>query len=154
MFETTSKHFLFKKYFAKHFVIKHDLFIFVASFVRTQVSQNKQVMPQLEVFESKKGTKVVAASNLHSSLKLPVRQYGTQIRRWLRDVYEFGDGIRKPQPYRDFAKRPRPGEPLEDFYLTLELAKLIALRTNSKDKLKYARLLDVFAHNGQMNLFA
>ncbi len=130
------------------------MFIFVASFVRTQVSQNKLVMPQLEVFESKKGTKVVAASNLHSSLKLPVRQYGTQIRRWLRDVYEFGDGIRKPQPYRDFAKRPRPGEPLEDFYLTLELAKLIALRTNSKDKLKYARLLDVFAHNGQMNLFA
>jgi hypothetical protein len=111
-------------------------------------------MSQLEVFESKKGTKVVAASNLHATLKLPVRQYGTQIRRWLRDVYEFGDGIRKPQPYRDFAKRPRPGEPLEDFYLTLELAKLIALRTNSKDKLKYARLLDVFAHNGQMNLFA
>jgi hypothetical protein len=110
-------------------------------------------MTQLEVFESKKGTKVVAASNLHASLKLPVRQYGAQIRRWLKDVYEFGDGIRRPQAYRDYAKRPRPGEPLEDFYLTLELAKLIALRTNSKEKLKYARLLDVFANNGQMNLF-
>ncbi len=91
-------------------------------------------MTQLEVFESKKGTKVVAASNLHATLKLPV-------------------SIRRPQPYRDYAKRPRPGEPLEDFYLTLELAKLIALRTNSKEKLKYARLLDVFANNGQMNLF-
>jgi len=111
-------------------------------------------MPQLEIFESKKGTKVVAATNLHATLKLPVRQYGTQIRRWLRDVYEFDDGIRRPLPYRDFAKRPRPGEPLEDFYLTLELAKLIALRTNSRDKLKYARLLDVFAQNGQMNLFS
>lgn len=111
-------------------------------------------MPQLEIFESKKGTKVVAASNLHATLKLPVRQYGAQIRRWLRDVYEFDDGIRRPLPYRDFAKRPRPGEPLEDFYLTLELAKLIALRTNSRDKMKYARLLDVFAHNGQMNLFS
>ncbi len=110
-------------------------------------------MPQLEFLERKKGTKVVAASNLHSTLKLPVRQYGVQIRRWMRDVYEFGDGIRRPLPYRDFAKRPRPGEPMEDFYLTLELAKLIALRTNSKDKLKYARLLDVFAQNGQMSLF-
>lgn len=108
---------------------------------------------ELEVFESKKGTKVVTASSLHSALKLPVRQYGTQVRRWLRDVYEFTDGIRKPQPYRDFAKRPRPGDPIEDFFITLELAKLIALRTNSKNKLKYARLLDIVAHNGQMSLF-
>ena len=107
----------------------------------------------LEVFESKKGTKVVTASSLHAALKLPVRQYGTLVRRWLRDVYEFSDGIRKPQPYRDFAKRPRPGDPIEDFFITLELAKLIALRTNSKNKLKYARLLDIVAHNGQMSLF-
>ena len=107
----------------------------------------------LEVFESKKGTKVVTASSLHSVLKLPIRQYGALVRRWLRDVYEFSDGMRKPQPYRDFAKRPRPGEPIEDFFITLELAKLIALRTNSKDKLKYARLLDTVANNGQMNLF-
>lgn len=108
---------------------------------------------KLEVLESKKGTKVVTATNLHHSLQLPIRQYGTLVRRWLRDVYEFEDGIRRPQVYRDFARRPRPGEPFEDFYLTLELAKLISLRTNSKDKLKYARLLDTFAHNGQMNLF-
>ncbi len=96
---------------------------------------------------------MVTATNLHAVLQLPVRQYGAQIRKWLRDVYEFEDGIRRPQMYRDYAKRPRPGEPIEDYYLTLELAKLIALRTNSKSKLKYARLLDVFAHNGQMNLF-
>jgi hypothetical protein len=109
---------------------------------------------QLEVLESKKGTKVVTASNLHAALRLPVRQYGALVRKWLRDAYEFSDGgIRKPQMYRDYAKRPRPGEPIEDFYLTLELAKLIALRTNSKQKLKYARLLDTFEHNGQMNLF-
>ncbi|MBU6342932.1 MAG: hypothetical protein KGS48_15670 [Bacteroidetes bacterium] len=107
----------------------------------------------LEVYESKKGTKVVAASNLFSALKLPVRQYGSLVRKWLRDAYEFQDGIRKPQIYRDYAKRPRPGEPLEDFYLTLELAKLIALRSNCKEKLKYARLLDVYAQNGQMDLF-
>ena len=107
----------------------------------------------LEVFESKKGTKVVTASSLHSALKLPVRQYGAMVRRWLRDAYEFEDGIRRPQIYRDFAKRPRPGEPVEDFYLTLELAKLITLRSNSKDKMKFARLLDAYANNGQMNLF-
>lgn len=107
----------------------------------------------LEVFESKKGTKVVTASSLHAALKLPVRQYGALVRRWLRDAYEFSDGIRRPQPYRDFAKRPRPGDPIEDFFITLELAKLIALRTNSKDKLKYARLLDIVASNGQLNLF-
>ncbi|MBP6826647.1 MAG: hypothetical protein KA165_08825 [Saprospiraceae bacterium] len=108
---------------------------------------------KLEVFESKQGTKVVIASNLYAVLKLSKRQYGAMIRRWLRDAYEFHDGIRRPQVYRDFAKRPRPGEPIEDFYLTLELAKLISLRTNSKDKLKYARLLDTYANNGQMNLF-
>jgi len=108
---------------------------------------------KLEVLESRKGTKVVTASNLHAALRLPIRQYGALVRKWLRDAYEFSDGIRRPQIYRDFAKRPRPGEPIEDFYLTLELAKLIALRSTSKDKLKYARLLDNFAHNGQMNLF-
>lgn len=108
---------------------------------------------ELAVFESKHGTKVVTASNLFAVLNLPKRQYGAQIRRWLRDVYEFHDGLRRPQIYRDFARRPRPGEPFEDFFVTLELAKLISLRTNSKEKLKYARLLDAWAQNGQLNLF-
>ena len=109
---------------------------------------------ELEVLQSKKGTKVVAASNLHQVLRLPNHQYSTHLRSWLKDLYEFSDGgIRKPQTLRDYARRPRPGEPFEDFYLTLELAKLIALRTRSKVKLKYARLLDAVAHNGQMNLF-
>ncbi len=108
---------------------------------------------ELEVFESKYGTKVVAASNLYQVLGLPAKHYGTQLRKWMKDLYEFREGIRRPQPLRDFARRPRPGEPMEDFFLTLELAKLIALRTNSKFKLKYARLLDLIAHNGQMDLF-
>ena len=109
---------------------------------------------ELEVLQSKKGTKVVSASNLHQVLKLPVAQYGVNVRGWLKDFYEFSDGgIRRPQALRDYARRPRPGEPVEDFYLTLELAKLIVLRTRSKVKLKYARLLDAAAHNGQMNLF-
>jgi len=115
--------------------------------------QNIVPAMNIEVLESKYGTKVVTASNLHAALRLPVRQYGAQVRKWLKDAYEFNDGIRRPQPRRDFAKRPRPGEPIEDYFLTLELAKLIALRTNSKEKLKFARLLEVFANNGQMNLF-
>lgn len=108
---------------------------------------------ELEIFESKYGTKVVAASSLHMALKLPKGQYGANVRKWIRDHYEFKDGIRRPQPLRDFAKRPRPGEPMEDFFITLELAKLIALRTTSKEKLKFARLLDAALHNGQMDLF-
>jgi phage anti-repressor protein len=109
---------------------------------------------ELVVLESKKGTKVVSATNLHHALKLPNAQYGANVRRWLRDLYEFSDGgIRKPQAMRDYARRPRPGEPVEDYYITLELAKLIALRTTSKVKLKYARMLDAIAHNGQMSLF-
>lgn len=102
---------------------------------------------------SKQGTKVVTASNLYQVLQLPAQHYGTHTRKWLKDLYEFHDGIRRPQPLRDFAKRPRPGEPIEDFYLTLDLAKLIVLRTNSKKKLKYARLLELIARNGQMDLF-
>ena len=108
---------------------------------------------ELEVLESKKGSKVVTASNLHDVLALPVRQYGSQVRKWLRDIYELSDGSRRPQMYRDFAKRPRPGEPIEDFYLTLELAKHIALRSTSRHKLKCVRLLDLYASNGQMSLF-
>jgi phage anti-repressor protein len=108
---------------------------------------------ELEVLQSKKGTKVITASNLHAALGLPVRQYGTSVRKWMRDIYELSDGMRRPQIHRDFAKRPRPGEPLEDFYITLELAKLIALRSTSKQKLKYARLIDLYNHNGQLSLF-
>jgi hypothetical protein len=109
---------------------------------------------ELEILESKKGTKVVTASNLYQVLRLPASQYAAQLRRWLRDLYEFTDGgIRKPQALRDFAKRPRPNEPFDDFYLTLELAKLITLRSSSKVKLRYVRLLDTLERNGQMNLF-
>lgn len=108
---------------------------------------------ELQVFESKFGTKVVAASNLYQTLGLPAAQYGASIRKWLKDLYEFREGIRRPQALRGYARRPRPGEPMEDFFITLELAKLITLRTNSKQKLKYARLLDLIAQNGQMDLF-
>ena len=108
---------------------------------------------ELEVLESKRGTKVVTASNLHQVLGLPAHNYSANVRKWLRDVYEFTDGIRRAQGMRDYAKRPRPGEPVEDYFFTLEFAKLVTLRTNSQEKLKFARLLSALSHHGQMNLF-
>ena len=38
--------------------------------------------------------------------------------------------------------------------LALELAKLIALRTNSKEKMKFARMLSLAGRNYQMELFS
>jgi hypothetical protein len=108
---------------------------------------------ELILLESRKGTKVVTFSNLYAVLGLPERQYGTNARKWMRDHYEFRDGLRRPQVSTDFAKRPRPGEPFEDFFVTLELAKLIALRSGSKHKIKCVRLLEAFANNGQLDLF-
>ncbi len=108
----------------------------------------------LEVIVSKQGTRVVTASQLHTVLALPAHHYGRNVRRWLKDVYEFSDGIRRPEALRDFARRPRPDEPLEDYYLTLELAKLAALRTNSKQKAKVARQLGLLgAKAEQLSLF-
>ena len=59
----------------------------------------------LEVLESKHGTKVVTASNLYHVLQLPARHYGPQVRKWLKDLYEFPDGIRRPQPLRKLSPR-------------------------------------------------
>ncbi|MFN4256565.1 MAG: hypothetical protein ACK4Q5_16305 [Saprospiraceae bacterium] len=109
---------------------------------------------ELEVLESRKGTKVVTASDLHLALRLPNHNYGLNVRKWFRDVYEFREGIRRPEVMRDYAKRPRPGQPVDDYYIAIELAKLIALRTTSKEKLRVARYLDMAANNGQMTLFS
>ena len=108
---------------------------------------------ELEILESQKGTRVVLASELHLALRISNHNYGANLRKWLRDAYEFRDGIRRPEPLRDFAKKPMPNQPVDDYYLTLELAKLISLRTNSKEKMKYARYLDIAANYGQMSLF-
>lgn len=108
---------------------------------------------ELEVFKSKRGTQVVTASNLYQVLDLPPQHYSKSVRKWVRDIYEFRDGIRRPIGLRDFAKRPRPGEAVEDYFLTLEMAKLITLHSNSKNKMKFARLLDALITKGQMNLF-
>ena len=109
---------------------------------------------ELEIMQSKKGTKVVTASNLHLTLGLPNHNYGVNLRRWLRDTYEFANGIRRPEELLDFGRRVRTGQPVDDYYLTLELAKLITLRTNSKEKMKFARYLSLEGSNFQMELFS
>ena len=96
----------------------------------------------LQILISQKGTKVVTATNLYMVLGLPDHHYAANIKKWINDIYEFSDGIRKPQALKDFAKRVLKGNSiLKDFYLSLEFAKLISLKSNSKQKLKYAQWL-------------
>jgi hypothetical protein len=96
----------------------------------------------LNVFVSKKGTKVVLATDLHQALQLPDHHYPANIKRWLNDYYEFADGIRKPLKLQEFADRkPVEGSLWQDYYLGVGLAKEIVLRSRSKVKQKYARQL-------------
>lgn len=97
---------------------------------------------ELQVLVSKKGTKVVTATNLHQVLQLADHHYATNVKKWLNDVYEFHDGIRKPIAMRDFARRQlKDNHVLKDYYISVELAKLITLSSKSKVKQKYAKWL-------------
>ena len=97
---------------------------------------------ELQILVSKKGTKVVTATNLHKALQLQDHHYSTNVRRWLNEIYEFRDGIRKPVRMTDFAPRKIKDNPiLSDFYISIELAKLITLNSKSKVKRKYAKWL-------------
>lgn len=96
----------------------------------------------LQILTSKKGTKVVTASNLHAVLQLADHHYGMNVRKWLDDIYQFHDGIRKPIKLQDYGDRKIKENPVfKDFYLSVELAKLITLNSRSKLKQKYARVL-------------
>ena len=97
---------------------------------------------ELQVLVSKKGTKVVTATNLHQVLQLADHHYAANVKKWLTDIYEFKDDIRKPIAMRDFAKRQlRDNHVLKDYYISVELAKLITLSSKSKVKQKYAKWL-------------
>lgn len=96
----------------------------------------------LNVFVSKKGTKVVLATDLYQALQLPAQHYPVNVKRWLNDYYEFSDGIRKPLKMQEFATRKIEGPVLwSDYYLSVDFAKQIVLRSRSKVKQKYARQL-------------
>jgi phage anti-repressor protein len=97
---------------------------------------------ELQILVSKKGTKVVAASNLYQVLELPKAQYVKNLKKWLTNVYEFRDGIRKPIILQDYSKRKMPANILfDDYYISVELAKKITLMSSSKKKHKYAKHL-------------
>lgn len=97
---------------------------------------------EMQVLVSKKGTKVVTATNLHQVLDLPNHHFATNVRKWLNDIYEFRDGIRSPIRMRDYAVRKNKENPiLDDYYLSVEFAKLIALNSRSKVKQKCAKWL-------------
>ena len=97
---------------------------------------------ELQILVSKKGTKVVTATNLHLVLELPNQQYASNIKKWLNEIYQFRDGIRKPERLRDFAKRPnKENSPIDDYYISVEMAKLITLNSKSKKKQKFAKWL-------------
>ena len=96
----------------------------------------------LQIYISKKGTRVVSATQLHQALQLSDHHYPVNVKRWLTDVYEFKDGIRKPLKLQDFANRKSQGNSIvKDYYLSVELAKLITLNSKSKVKQKYAKYL-------------
>ena len=109
---------------------------------------------KLDILESKNGTRVVIATDLYSARELPAQNYARESRKWIKDVYEFSDDIRRPECFRDFAKRPRPGQPIVDYYLSLELARKIALHSQSKVKARVARYLQRVEVEVQTSLFA
>lgn len=87
----------------------------------------------IQILVSKKGTQVVTATNLHDVLNLPLHKYNSNIKRWLTDVYAFEDDVREPAIMNDYALRNAKGK-REDYYISLEFAKLITLSSNSQVK--------------------
>ena len=96
---------------------------------------------ELNIITSKKGTKVVTATNLHKVLGLPAHYYLRNAVKWVSDVYAFSDDVRKPEEMQDYSIRTFKVSKLRDYYLTIELARLIALTTNSKVKEEVAKCL-------------
>ncbi|WP_116105062.1 hypothetical protein [Lewinella sp. IMCC34191] len=84
---------------------------------------------------SKKGTRVVKATELHRALGLADHHYQTNVRGWISDVYQFADGIRKPVGLQDYARSPKTKAGIvHEYYFNLEMARLVALSTKSKVK--------------------
>jgi phage anti-repressor protein len=103
----------------------------------------------LRIMTSKKGTNVVTTSNLHQALKLPEHQYVRNVNKWLSDFYAFRDDVRKPVELLDFARRELKLSKLQDFYISIEMARLITLNSDSEVKQKYARYLQSLDEKGR-----
>jgi phage anti-repressor protein len=89
----------------------------------------------LPILTSKKGTRVVKASELHRALGLADHHYQTNVRTWIKDVYQFPDAIRRAEGMKDYARARQSANVLVlEYYLSVEFAKLIALASKSKVK--------------------
>lgn len=110
---------------------------------------------KLEVLVSKKGTRVVRATELYRALELPEQHYGTTIRKWLNDVYEFADGLRGPLRMQDYAPRKQSDNPVvKDYFLSVAFAKNITLHSTSKVKRKVALHLRATEQDGVSHQFS
>jgi len=97
---------------------------------------------ELTILTSKKGTRVVKSTQLHRALGLNDNHYPTNVKRWLSDIYQFSDGIRKPAAMADYARaRGTSNDLLKEYYLSIELARLISLASRSKSKQALANKL-------------
>ena len=89
----------------------------------------------LTIRVSKKGTRVVKASELHRALGLADHHYQANVRTWIKDVYQFADGIRRPVGMQDYARSTQTkADVVHEYYFNLELARLVTLATKSKVK--------------------
>ena len=75
---------------------------------------------------------------MHDVLDLPLHKYNSNIKKWLSDVYAFTDDVREPTLLGDYAIRTNNNK-REDYYISLELARLITLASNSPVKQKLAK---------------
>jgi len=96
---------------------------------------------ELQLLVSKKGTQVVTATNLHAALKLPAHKYNMNVEHWLKDFYAFNDDIRQARELKDYAVKVMQHSKLKDFYISLEMARLITLSSNSPVKQMCAKLI-------------
>lgn len=111
---------------------------------------------KLNILTSRKGTRVIRATELHRALGLLDHHYQANVRAWLKDVYEFQDGIRRPEGLKDYARHPNTkANVVQEYYLQVEFAKLIALCSKSKVKqaiaCKLAKEADVYPENVQLS---
>lgn len=101
---------------------------------------------EIQVLVSKKGTKVVTANQLHRALRLVDYKYNSDTQKWLNDLYSFNDGVRQPIELQDYSKRTFQYAKMQDYYLSIELAILITLRSNSPVKQFYAKYLTAISN--------
>lgn len=95
---------------------------------------------------SRTGTRYVMARNLHTALGLSPANYSRDVKQWFSDDYGFADDVRRPiegQEYSSYmgSTPAQGGQTAQDYFIRLNLAKLITLSSRSPAKKQYARYL-------------